>query len=285
MKLVSLIVALLLAALFASSIFVVRENELAALFQFGRVVSTDFKPGLHFKLPMVQSVRTFDRRVLTLESQPEPYLTSEKKDVSIDFFVKWRIKDVSKFYTASSGDVGIANQRLLPVVRQALGKEINERKLAEVVSGERSSIMEQLLAQSSSAVEELGIQLIDVRIKRIELPDTVSESVYNRMRAERKKVANELRSTGTERSETIRADADRQRQVLLAEAERDSNQVRGEGDAAAAEIYAKAYNRDPEFYSFYRSLEAYRQAMHGRDTTFVLDPKSEFFRYFQEAPK
>ena len=283
MRVLAIAIALVLAALVSSSVFVVRENELAVLFQFGRVVRTDVTPGIHFKLPWLQDVRTFDRRVLTLDSEAQPYLTSEKKDVLVDFFVKWRIKDVSRFYTASSGDPQIANQRLLPVVRQALGKEINERLLVEVVSGERSDVMAQIKETSEAAVADLGIQLVDVRVMRIDLPDAVSESVYRRMRAERQRVANELRSTGTERSEAIRADADRQRVVLLAEAERDSNRLRGEGEGEAAATYAKAYQLDPEFYSFYRSLEAYRVAMKGKDTTLVLDPKSEFFRYFEEG--
>jgi membrane protease subunit HflC len=170
-------------------------------------------------------------------------------------------------------------------VRQALGKEINQRKLQEVVSGERSNVMEQLRQSSEAAVEDLGIQIIDVRIKRIDLPEAVSDSVYKRMRAERKRVANELRSTGTERSETIRADADRQRQILVAEAERDANRLRGEGEAAAAEIYAKSYQHDPDFYAFYRNLEAYRVSLKGKDTVLLLDPKSEFFKYFEEGTK
>ena len=286
MRILPAIIALVLLVLLSSSMFVVRENELAALFQFGAIQRTDFKPGLHFKLPApFQSVHTFDRRVLTLESeQPERFLTSERKDVKVDFFVKWRIADVSRFYTASAGDPSVANQRLLPVIRQALGKEINERKLAEVVSSERSNVMEQLLERANAAVKELGIDIIDVRIKRIELPDEVSESVYNRMSAERKKVANDLRSRGTEAAETIRADADRQRQVLVAEAERDSNRLRGEGEAAAAEIYAKSYQRDPEFYAFYKSLQTYREGLKGKDTILLLDPKSELFQYLG-APK
>ena len=281
MRILPAVIALVILVLLSSSVFVVRENELAALFQFGAIQRTDFKPGLHFKLPSpLQSVRTFDRRVLTLESeQPERYLTSERKDVKVDFFVKWRIADVARFYTASAGDPQVTNQRLLPVIRQALGKEINERKLAEVVSSERSNVMEQLLERANTAVKELGIDIIDVRIKRIELPDEVSESVYNRMSAERKKVANDLRSRGTEASETIRADADRQRQVLLAEAERDANRLRGEGEASAAEIYAKAYQRDPEFYGFYKSLQTYREGLKGKDTILLLDPKSELFQY------
>lgn len=283
MKPIAVVAALLLAILASSSAFIVRENELAVLFQFGAVQRTDYAPGLHFKLPLVQNVRKFDRRILTLDNEPERYLTSEKKDVFVDFFVKWRILDVSKFYTASSGDEQLAAQRLAPIVRQALGREINSRKLQEVISAERSNVMEELRESSNKAVADLGIQIVDVRIKRIDLPEEVSDSVFRRMRAERTKVANELRSQGQEQSETIRADADRQRQVLLAEAQRDAQTWRGEGDAKAAAIYARAYGKDAEFYAFWRSLQAYREAFRNKDGVIVLDPKSELFEYFGES--
>ncbi len=283
MKPIAVIAALLLAILASSSAFIVRENELAVLFQFGAVQRTDYAPGLHFKLPLVQNVRKFDRRILTLDNEPERYLTSEKKDVFVDFFVKWRILDVSKFYTASSGDEQLASQRLAPIVRQALGREINSRKLQEVISAERSNVMEELRESANKAVAELGIQIVDVRIKRIDLPEEVSDSVFRRMRAERTKVANELRSQGQEQSETIRADADRQRQVLLAEAQRDAQTWRGEGDAKAAAIYSRAYGEDAEFFAFWRSLQAYREAFRNKDGVIVLDPKSELFEYFGES--
>ena len=283
MKPIAVVAALLLAILASSSAFIVRENELAVLFQFGAVQRTDYAPGLHFKLPLVQNVRKFDRRILTLDNEPERYLTSEKKDVFVDFFVKWRILDVSKFYTASSGDEQLAAQRLAPIVRQALGREINSRKLQEVISAERSNVMEELRESSNKAVADLGIQIVDVRIKRIDLPEEVSDSVFRRMRAERTKVANELRSQGQEQSETIRADADRQRQVLLAEAQRDAQTWRGEGDAKAAAIYASAYGEDAEFFAFWRSLQAYREAFRNKDGVIVLDPKSELFEYFGES--
>ena len=283
MKPIAVVALLLVAILGSSSAFIVRENELAVLFQFGAVQRTDFGPGLHFKLPLVQNVRKFDRRILTLDSEPERFLTSEKKDVFVDFFVKWRIADVSKFYTASSGDEQLAAQRLAPIVRQALGREINSRKLQEVISAERTNVMEQLRESASKAVTELGIELVDVRIKRIDLPEEVSDSVFRRMRAERFKVANELRSQGQEQSETIRADADRQRQVLLAEAQRDAQTWRGEGDAKAAAIYARAYGKDAEFYAFWRSLQAYRESFRNKDGVIVLDPDSELFEYFGES--
>ena len=283
MKPIAVVAALLLAILASSSAFIVRENELAVLFQFGAVQRTDYAPGLHFKLPLVQNVRKFDRRILTLDNEPERYLTSEKKDVFVDFFVKWRILDVSKFYTASSGDEQLAAQRLAPIVRQALGREINSRKLQEVISAERSNVMEELRESANKAVADLGIQIVDVRIKRIDLPEEVSDSVFRRMRAERTKVANELRSQGQEQSETIRADADRQRQVLLAEAQRDAQTWRGEGDAKAAAIYSRAYGDDAEFFAFWRSLQAYREAFRNKDGVIVLDPKSELFEYFGES--
>jgi modulator of FtsH protease HflC len=283
MRTVGIVIALVAALLLSTSVFVVNEREHAVLFQFGAVQDRRFEPGLHFKLPFFQNVRKFDRRILTLDSQPERYLTSEKKDVFVDFFVKWRIADVRSFYTATSGDEAIANQRLSPIVRQALGKAFNERTLGDVVSGARADVADIILKSTKNAVADLGIEMVDVRIKRIDLPDDVSESVYSRMRAERTKVANELRSEGTEQSETIRAEADRARQVNLAEAERDAAQLRGEGEAEAAAIYAKAYQRDPEFYAFYRSLEAYRESFRNKDGVLVLDPESEFFRYFGEG--
>jgi modulator of FtsH protease HflC len=283
MRTTGIILALAAALVLSTSVFVVNERELAVLFQFGAVQPRQFPPGLHFKWPFLQNVRKFDSRILTLDSQPERYLTSEKKDVFVDFFVKWRINSVTKFYTATSGDESIAGQRLSPIVRQALGKAFNERTLKEVVSGARSDVAEIILKSTRGAVADLGIEIVDVRIKRIDLPDEVSESVYRRMRAERTKVANELRSQGTEQSETIRAEADRARQVNLAEAARDAATLRGEGEAEAAAIYAKAYERDPEFYGFYRSLEAYREAFRSKDGVLVLDPNSEFFKYFGEG--
>ena len=285
MKPIAILLAGALALLLSSSAFIVNENELAILLQFGAVQRTDYKPGLHFKVPFFQNIRKFDRRILTVRGEPERYLTSENKDVLVDFFVKWRISDVGKFYTATTGDESVAEQRLGPIVRQALGKEISGRKLNEVVSGERSNMMEQLREVANAAVKELGIELVDVRVKRIDFPDQISERVFERMRAERKNVANELRSHGTEASEKIRSEADRQRQVLLAEANRDGQQIRGQGDAEAAKIYAGAYQAEPEFYAFHRSLEAYRRAFENKDGVLVLDPKSEFFKYFENGSK
>ena len=282
MRPAAIIIALVAALLLSSSVFIVNERELAVLFQFGAVQRTDFQPGLHFKLPLVQNVRKYDKRVLTVDTEPERYLTSEKKDVFVDFFVKWKISDVGKFYTATAGDEVLAAQRLSPIVRAALRREISERKLQEVLSG-RGDVIGSVIEDADKALGDLGVDVVDVRIVRIDLPDNVSESVYRRMRAERTKVANDLRATGQEAAETIRADADRQRQVILAEAQRDAQAARGTGDAKAAEIYAKAYGRDAEFYAFYRSLEAYRESFRDKDGVLVLDPDSEFFQYFGEG--
>ncbi len=277
----ALVVALLLIA--ASAIFVVREAQVGVLFQLGRIVQTDIGPGVHFKIPLIQNVRIFDSRIQTLDSQPERYLTSEKKDVNVDFFAKWRISEVGRYYTTTSGDELQAMQRLNPIIKEALRNQINQRTLQETVSDARSKMTEILVRTANEGTRNLGIEVVDIRIKRIDLPEEVSESVYNRMRAERSRVANELRSQGVEASETIRANADRERQVILAEAERDAQRTRGEGDARATETYSQAYGRDAEFYGFYRSLESYRAAFDGGDSVLVLDPDSEFFRYFGNA--
>jgi membrane protease subunit HflC len=278
--LLSFLIGLLLLA---NSVFVVSERELAVLFQFGAVQRTDFEPGLHFKIPFVQNVRKYDSRILTLDSDTERYLTAESKHVLVDFYAKWRIKDVSKFYTGASGDQLIAAQRLLPIVRAALRREVSDMKLTDVVAAGRTALVQKLIQGASTAAQDLGVEVVDVRIKRIDLPNEVSESVYRRMRAGRERVANEFRSTGTAEAEAIRAGADRERQVILAEAERDSSQIRGDGEAQAAAIYAKAYGRDPAFFEFQRSLEAYRAAFADKNAVLVLDPRSEFFQYFGES--
>lgn len=270
------------AVLFGMSIYVVRESQVAILFQFGRVVQSDIQPGLHFKLPLVQNALVFDRRILTLDSRPERYLTSEKKDVNVDFFVKWRIRDVLRYYQATAGDERNALGRLNPIVTEAIRNEINQRTLQDVVAGERANLAQRFVEVSNRATESLGIEVVDVRIKRLDLPEdsAVIGSVFDRMRAERLRVANELRAEGQEASETIRSNADRQRAVTLAEAERDAQRLRGEGDARAAEIYAQAYGRDTEFYSFYRSLEAYRGAFADGQSVIVLEKEADFLRYF-----
>lgn len=285
MRNIVVIIILGLVLLASSAVFIVREAQVGVLFQLGRIVRTDIGPGVHFKLPLVQDVRIFDSRIMTLDSQPERYLTSEKKDVNVDFFAKWRISEVGRYYTTTSGDELQAMQRLNPIIKEALRNQINQRTLQETVSDARSSMTETLVRTANEGTKNLGIEVVDVRIKRIDLPEEVSESVYNRMRAERSRVANELRSQGIEASETIRANADRERQVILANAERDAQRIRGEGDAQAAETYAQAYGRDAEFYGFHRSLESYRAAFENGDSVLVLDPDSEFFRYFDNTDR
>ncbi|MBK9496347.1 MAG: Modulator of FtsH protease HflC [Alphaproteobacteria bacterium ADurb.BinA280] len=282
----SILVGLAVLLLIGSgSFYKVDESNVAIRFQFGRVVETDIGPGLHFKIPLVQTVLAFDRRILSLDSQPERYLTFEKKDVNVDFFVKWKIDNVRGFYTATGGIEAQAMQRLRPIVTEVIRNEIAQRKLQDVVSGERGALAERFVEQANLRLQDLGIKVVDVRIKRIDLPEDseVIASVFQRMRAERKKVANQLRAEGEEISETIRSDADRQRVVLVAEAERDAQRLRGEGDAQAAALFADAFGKDKDFYSFYRSMEAYRSVFANGDNVMVLDKDSEFLRFFEDG--
>ena len=278
---ITLVVAGLLAAM--GSVYIVNESQTAIVLNLGKVVRSGIEPGLHFKLPLVEEVRKFDRRILTLDDAPERYLTSEKKDVSVDFFVKWRIDDVSTFYRAASGgNEEAAKLRLTPIIKDALRNQINRLTLQEVVSGGRVDLTARLLTETKAGAATLGISIVDIRIKRINLPEDskILDSVFDRMRAERTLVANRLRAEGSEGSDEIRSEAERERQVILAEAERDAQRLRGAGDAKAAELAAAAYGQDAEFYAFYRSLEAYRNSMADGRTTLVLDPDSEFLRYF-----
>jgi membrane protease subunit HflC len=280
----SLIVALVATLLLlVSSVFVVTESQTALVLNLGKVVRSDLKPGLHFKWPLVEEVRKFDRRILSLDDAPERYLTAEKKDVEIDFFVKWKIVDVTTFYRAASGgDEGAAKARLTPIVQNALKNEISQLDLKAVLSSGRSNLTSRLLKNINASASTLGIEVLDVRIKRINLPQDsdILVSVFNRMRAERSRVANQLRAEGEQVAQGIKSEADRQRQVILADAERDAQAVRGEGDGRAAEIGGAAYGQDAEFYSFYRSLEAYRATLADGKTVMVLDPDSEYLRYF-----
>ncbi len=271
-----------LLVLLGASMFTVREDQYAVLFRLGEIVRTDFEPGLHLKVPLVNNVIKFDRRILSLDTQPERFITSEKKDVLVDSVVKWRIKDVAAYYSATRGDEMRAQQTLGQIVKDRLRDEFNKRTLQQVVADQRDEMMDNLRKISTESVASLGIEIVDVRIKRIDLPDAVLDSVFSRMRSERTQVANALRSKGAEAGERLQADADRQVQVILAEADRDAQRIRGEGDAKAAEIYAAAYGRDPEFYAFHRSLEAYRQSFNKQGNVLVLDPKSEFFEYFNK---
>ncbi|GAB3785946.1 protease modulator HflC [Dyella agri] len=280
-RIVTIVVVVLLVLLGLNSMFVVSEGQSALLLQFGRIVRADYPPGLHLKLPVIQQVLHFDKRILSLDAQPERYFTSEKKSVNVDFYVKWRIADNAAYYRATGGDQLQAEQRLTPIIKDALRFEFNARTLQDLISSGRKDITERVRQLTdASARKNLGIAVVDVRIKRIDLPDEVSESVYKRMRAERLQLANELRFTGKEVAEKIEADADRQGQVLRADAGRDAAKVRGEGDAQAAAVYAQAYSQDPEFFAFYRSLAAYKKSFEDGNGVLILKPDSEFLRYF-----
>ena len=273
----------LIALLLYSTLFTVYESQTAVRFQFGEIVQENYKPGLHFKLPLVNTIRKFDARVQSLDTDPEQFLTAEKKNVLVDSFVKWRIEEAKRFYTAVGGNPARANLRLDQIIKDGLRSEFSKRTVKDVVSGDRAQIMEILAETASDEARKLGIKVIDVRIKRVDLPDDVSESVYARMRAERERVARDFRGRGQEAAERIRADADRQHTVTLAEAYRDSETKRGEGDAISAETYAKAYTKDSEFFQLYRSLNAYRTSFGNNNDILVLQPKdSEFFKFFNQ---
>jgi membrane protease subunit HflC len=265
------------------SVFTVGERELAIKFRFSDIVRADYEPGLHFKLPYINSVEFFPKRLLTILNPQAPFLTKEKKNLRVDFFVKWRIVDVAQYYKATSGESTVAAQRLLAIVQDGIRGEFAKRTVPEVVSSERREIMGDMLENARANALPLGIELVDVRVKRIEFSEEVSDSVFRRMREERARKAAELRAEGAENAERIRASADRERTVLLAEAYRDSEIIRGEGDANAAGIYAKAYSRDPEFYSFHRSIKAYKNSLGGAGDVLVIGPDSEFLRYLNEA--
>ncbi len=284
-KLFSVIVALLLVVFVGSNtLYIIKETERGVLLKFGKVVNADLQPGLHIKAPLMHEVRKFDSRVLTLDARPERFLTVEKKGMIVDSFAKWRIEDVGKFYTATNGEEARAERLLAQRINEGLRNGFGDRSLQEVVSGERDQLMVNLTESLNKlTMTEYGISLVDVRIKRIDLPPQVSESVFNRMTTEREREAREHRSKGKEQAEVIRADADRQRTILEAEAYRDSELLRGEGDAKAAAIYANAYNKDPEFYSFMRSLTAYRETFNNKGDVMLVDPDSDFFRYLKNS--
>jgi modulator of FtsH protease HflC len=283
-KVLAVVLALVIAVFIGiSSMFQVAAWEKAVLFRLGEIVRTDIQPGLHFKTPFINNVRKFDGRILTLDVEPERFLTVEKKNVIVDSFVMWRIDDVRRFYTAVLGDERNARQRLEQIVKDGMRGLFSKRTVNEVVSGERSTIMRDLVADASTQAEEIGIKIVDIRVKRVDLPAEVSNSVFRRMQAERARVAKEFRSQGAEEAEKIRADADRQRQVLIAEAYSEAEQIRGQGDATAAEIYAAAYGADEDFYGFFRSMQAYRQSFDDGNDMMLLQPEGEFFEYFSGA--
>jgi membrane protease subunit HflC len=270
--------------LFAATVFTVDQRQYAIIFQLGEVKEVVTEPGLAFKWPLIQNVRIFDKRILTLDSpEPERFLTAEKKPVLVDSFVKWRINDVKQYYISVGGDESLARTRLAQTVNAGLREEFGRRTVHDVVSGARDAIMTDVQKKADADIRNIGVEIIDVRLKRVDLPPEVSESVYRRMETERKRVANELRSEGAAEAEKIRADADRQREVIVAEAYRDAQKVKGEGDAKAAAIYGRAFGENPEFYSFYRSLEAYRGSFKNKNDLMVIEPNSDFFKYLKSS--
>lgn len=266
------------------SMFRVNQYEQAVVFKFGEIQRTDDKPGLHFMVPIMNTVKMFENRVINLDQEPQRFLTSEKKDVIVDYYAKWRITDVKKFYTSTNGgDIQYANGLLGQRINRALRDEFGKRTVQEVVAGERGEILDIVAGTTSQLKDELGIRVVDVRTKRIDLPEEVSHSVYDRMRAERLRVAKEFRARGEEASERIKAAADKEQEIILANAYKDAEVIRGEGDAKATDIYASAYNKDRDFYAFYRSLSAYRNSFGDNNDILLLDPDSEFFKYFKNS--
>ena len=281
MKKLIIIVVALLVILLSSSLYTVNETQVAIKLRLGEIVSVENKPGLKFKTPFVNNVVSFDKRIQTLDSAAESFLTVEKKNVVVDSYVKWRIVDTEKFYISTGGAMASANLRLAQNNQDALRTEFSKRTIIEVVSDEREAIMATVKTKLKTIAEdEFGIEVIDVRIKRIELAQEVRNSVYSRMETERKSIANKFRSEGAEEAEKIQATADKERTIILANAYRDSEKIRGEGDAISASNYAEAYNQDVDFYSFYRSLESYKKSFSDQGDILVLNPESEFFRYF-----
>ena len=275
----------LIAVIFVSqSLFVVSEVERAVKLRFGEIVQFDVEPGLHFKWPIINSVRYFDSRILTLDAQPQRYLTSEKKALMVDSFIKWRVKDVAKYFTTTGGDEERAKRLLSQRVDTGLRNEFGVRTVKEVVSGERDQLMNSLTSMLDEiAQDELGVQVIDLRVKRIDLPLEVSESVYNRMRTERQRLARELRAQGNEVAEKIRATADKDKTVILADAYRMAEEIKGDGDAEATATYASAFTKDPEFYDFTRSLKAYQSTFETKGDILLIDPDSDFFKYLDNS--
>jgi len=275
-----------LLVIFAATVFTVDQRQFAIIFQLGEVREVISEPGLAFKWPLIQNVRFFDKRILTMDSpEPERFLTAEKKPVLVDSFVKWRIHDVKQYYVSVSGDEQLARTRLAQTVNSGLREEFGKRTVHDVVSGEREKIMSEVLKKADADARTMGVQIVDVRLKRVDFPQEVSESVYRRMETERKRVANELRSTGGAEAEKIKADADRQREVIVAEAYREAQKIKGAGDAKAAAIYGQAMGKNPEFYAFLRSMEAYRASFKSKSDVIVVEPNSDFFKYLKNSGK
>ena len=282
----TLIIPILVVTVIAisQSVYVVKETERAVKLEFGAVVEADVEPGLHFKIPIVNSVTKFDARILTLDAAPQSYLTSEKKALTVDSFVKWRVSDVEKYYTTTGGDEERLRRLLIQRVDAGLRNEFGSRTVNEVVSGERDELMDKLTLQLNSiALDELGVEVIDLRVKKIDLPPEVSDSVYNRMRTERERLAKELRAQGNEVAEKIRATADKEKTIILADAYRQAEEIKGNGDAIATSTYADAYSKDPEFYDFTRSLKAYQSTFGSKSDILLINPDSDFFKYLDDS--
>lgn len=264
----------------SNSLFVINESETGIVFRLGEIVKSDLEPGLHVKTPFINNVRTFDKRIQTMDAQPERYLTGELKNLEVDSYVKWRVDNAELFYTSMGGDYNMADLRLSQIVKDGLRAQFGSRTVQDVVSGDRVEVARIITEVANREATQFGIDIVDVRIKRIDLPRDISDSVYRRMEAERQRVASDLRSLGNEAAERIRADADRQRTVILAEAFREAEQTRGEGDAASAQIYAASYGKDAEFFSFYQSLNAYQESFSSKSDMIILDPSTDFFKHF-----
>jgi membrane protease subunit HflC len=278
----ALVVAVLLVV--SQSIYTVDQRQYAIKFQLGEFIDAKTEAGLYFKVPLLQNIKFYDKRILLLDApRPDRITTSEKKPLNVDFIAYWRVVDVRKYYQSVTGDEELAKQRLAQTIRAILGQEINKRTIHEAISSERDKIMTTTRQRADADAKQIGVEIVDVRLRRVELPEEVLAQVYQRMESERKRVANELRSQGAAESEKIRADADRQREVILADAYRQAQKVKGEGDAKAAAIYASAYGQNPEFYAFYRSLETYKATFRNKNDLMVLDPNSEFFQYLKQS--
>jgi membrane protease subunit HflC len=285
MQKIFIVIAAALFLVLSSALYTVNETQTAIKLRLGEIVTVEDKPGLKFKMPFVNNVVKFDNRVQTLDAPAERFLTGEKKNVIVDSYVKWRIVDAEQFYISTGGNIARTNNRLAQIIKTGLKSEFSKRTIADVVSGERSEIMSNILQLANKDISEFGIKIIDVRIKRIDLSQEVSNSVYRRMQAERHRVAKDFRSKGAEEAEIIRAAADKERTIILANAYRDSEKVRGEGDAVSANNYAQAYNQNVDFYSFYRSLESYKKSFNQQNDIMVLNPNTEFFRHFNPEVK
>ena len=265
------------------SAFTINERELAIKLQVGEVVKADYEPGLHFKIPFYQTIRKFPKRIMTINERPERIFTAERLAMDVDFFVKWRIIDTVNFYISTGGSFRVANDRISEIIKNAIVTEFGKRTVKEAISVERAELMRDMLATATSTAKGLGVELVDVRVKQVEFPDDVRNSVYQQMREEREKITEERRAQGMEVSEEKRSTADKERTIILANANKDSQIIRGEGDAKAAEIYANAYNQDPEFYAFYRSIDAYRNSIGNANDIMVIDPDNEFFQYLNKS--